>query len=78
MTANPLEIRVARLEGAFEQVNERIGALERRVDQGFNAMDRRLEAIDRRFEGIDQRFNLLFGTILATWITTILTVLFHH
>jgi hypothetical protein len=60
MHTHPLEPRIAHLEGAFDQLNERLGN------------------IDRRLEGVDQRFNWVIGTIVATWITTILTIIFHR
>jgi hypothetical protein len=49
----PMEARIAHLEGAFEQVGERLNGIERRIDW-------------------------LIGIVVATWITTILTILFHR
>jgi hypothetical protein len=60
----PMEIRLARLESAYEQIDRRIASLELRVDSGFAR--------------IDQKFNWMFGLIVAMWITTIVTVLFHR
>ena len=60
MYANPLEARVARVEGAFDQVNERLGSIERRLD-----------SMDGRFNAIDARFNWVIGTIIGTWVTMI-------
>ena len=74
MHAHPLEARIAHVEGAFDQVNERLNSIDRRLE-GF---DRRFEGIDRRFESVDRRFNWLAGIVVATWVTTILTILFHH
>jgi hypothetical protein len=71
MHANPLDARMAHLEGAFGQVNERLGSIDRRLD----GIDRRLDGIEVRF---DAKFNRLVGLVLGTWITTILTVIFHH
>jgi len=34
--------------------------------------------MDQRFATIDQRFNWLIGIVVGTWITTILTILFHR
>jgi hypothetical protein len=67
MHAHPLEARIAHVEGAFEQVNERLGSIERRLD-GFDA----------RFNHVDSRFNWLTGIVVCSWVTTILTILFHH
>ncbi len=74
MHAHPLEARIAHVEGAFDQVNERLNSIDRRLE-GF---DRRFEGIDRRFESVDRRFNWLTGIVVGTWVTTILTILFHH
>ncbi|MBV9027572.1 MAG: hypothetical protein JO311_03070 [Candidatus Eremiobacteraeota bacterium] len=67
MHAHPLEARIAHVEGAFDQVNERLGT------------------IDRRIDAMDSRFNWVIGTIVGAWvtmiatqITTILTILLHR
>lgn len=71
MSAQPLEARLAHLEGAFVQVGERL-----------NSIDRRLDSMDQRFgrleQALDARFSWLMGIVVGTWITTILTVLFHR
>jgi hypothetical protein len=67
MHAHPLEARIAHVEGAFDQVNERLWSIERRLD-----------TIDIRFNHVDSRFNWLTGIVVATWVTTILTILFHR
>lgn len=41
MTAQPWEPRVARLEGAYEQVDRRL-----------ESIDRRLETLDRKIDGL--------------------------
>jgi tetrahydromethanopterin S-methyltransferase subunit G len=65
---------MAHIEGAFEQINERLGSIDRR----FESIDRRFESMDRRFDQIDHRFNWLMGIVVGTWMTTILTILFHR
>lgn len=59
-----MEARIAHLEGACEQVSERL-----------NSVDRRLDSLEQR---MDVRFNWLTGIVVGTWITTILTVLVRH
>lgn len=60
MHAQSLEGRMAHVKGAFDQVNERLGSIERRLDS------------------IDSRFNWLAGIVVSSWVTTILTILFHR
>lgn len=71
------------------QVGERLNSIDRRLDTLEHSMQSRFDQIEGRFEVrfgqlegrvglIDQRFNWLIGIVLATWITTILTVLFHR
>lgn len=80
-----MEARMAHLEGAFDQMGERLNSIDRRldgVDRRIDSLEQRMDvrfnAIDVRFNGMDLRFNWLIGIIVGTWITTILTVLFHH
>ncbi|HTU71401.1 MAG TPA: hypothetical protein VMF11_13910 [Candidatus Baltobacteraceae bacterium] len=65
---------MSHIEGAFDQVDKRLGSIDRRLD-GF---EQRFFQIDSRFAQIDQRFNWVIGTIVGTWITTILAILFHR
>jgi tetrahydromethanopterin S-methyltransferase subunit G len=74
MHAHPIEARIAHVEGAFDQVNERLGSV-----------DRRLDSIDSRFNAIDARFNWVIGVIVGAWVTmiatqvtTILTIVNHR
>jgi tetrahydromethanopterin S-methyltransferase subunit G len=92
VSAQPLEARLAHLEGVVAQVAERLNCIDRRLDSmdgrfdrleqkldlRFAAIDGRFGQIDQRFGQIDQRFNWLIGIVLGTWITTMLTILFHH
>jgi len=92
VSAQPLEIRMAHLEGAYEQISHRLGTIEQRlgsmelkfearfgqVDGRFGQIDARFVQIDARFAQIDQKFIWLFGLIGSSWITTILAVLYHR
>jgi len=75
MSAQPLEARLAHLEGAFLQVDRRLETIERTMESRFTQVETRLES---RFSMIDQRFNWLIGIVMASWISTIVTMLFHH
>jgi chaperonin cofactor prefoldin len=67
MSAHPLDIRMAHLEGAYEQISDRLNGFDTRFatieskiddirDTLLNEMNRRFERIDDRFERIDDRF----------------------
>jgi hypothetical protein len=101
-----MEIRLARLESAYERIDRRLVELRQDLDRHFAAIDQRFASIDLRFASIDQRFagvdqrfvsvdhrfvsidrrfadidkklSWIVGLIIATWTTTILTVLFHR
>jgi hypothetical protein len=64
VSAQPFEARLAHLEGAFLQVDRRLESLERTMES--------------RFSIVDQRFNWLTGIVVASWISTVVTVLFRH
>jgi hypothetical protein len=73
-----MEERIARLEGIYEQVRDRLNGIDARL-AGIDARIGGLEtAMEARFAQIDQRFMWLTGIVIGTWITTILTILFHH
>jgi tetrahydromethanopterin S-methyltransferase subunit G len=85
MYAHPLEPRIARLEGSFDQINQRLAAHEQststrfdHVDSRFDHVDRRFDHVDRRFDQMERRFNWLAGLVVGTWITTILGIVYHH
>jgi flagellar capping protein FliD len=75
MSSQPLESRVSRLEGAYEQVDRRLDSLDRR----FEALDRKLDdfraEVERRFDGLNWRMTSL---ILGTWVTVMLAIFFHR
>ncbi len=81
MTAQPLEPRVSRLEGAFEQIVERLGdtnvrleRLEYKVDANYHALDAKMEqrfvGIDQKFSAMDQKIDSRFHFLIGTYLTT--------
>lgn len=62
MGTNAIEIRLAHLEGAYEQVDRRLIAIEGRLGD----LDRHIDAV----------FFRLVTLMLGTWITLMLAVLF--
>jgi hypothetical protein len=83
MSAQPLELRMAHLEGAFGQLDKRIDALDRRLENRFESLDRKIDDVrdalnakfDTKIDGLQWRMTAL---IIGTWVTTILAVLFRH
>ncbi len=70
MSAQPLEIRMAHLEGAYEQISERLNgidgrltALDQKIDARFDAFERKMDArfgtVDLRFGTVDLRFETI-------------------
>ena len=76
MTAYPWEPRMSRLEGAFEQVVERLGdmnarleTLEMKTDGNYHALDEKISALDAKFESkfaaLDAKFESKFTALDA-------------
>jgi len=82
MAADALEIRVAHLEGAYEQIDKRPGSLEgrivsleRKVDEGFAWLRQDLtQAIDRVGQKLDATFRWVIGIVLVNSITLMLAI----
>ena len=72
MSAQPLEPRLARLEGVVEQMDNRLGDLAATMSAGFAQMDGRLGRLETHVDGLQWRMASL---ILGTWVTTMLAVL---
>lgn len=70
MTAQPWEPRIARLEGAYEQVDKRL-----------ESVDRRLETLDRKVDDVRDLLQWrMTSLILGTWVTLtlgMLAIFFH-
>lgn len=81
MHAHPLEARIAHVEGSFDQVNERLGSIEQRLDASdhrtasrFDHADLALHAAEQRvairFDQLDRRFEGVERRF--NWITGIM------
>ena len=96
MSAEQIESRMARLEGAYEQIDRRLSDMRNGFDQRFSELrddfnqrfsgmredfNQRFTSLELRmengFDRIDRKFTWMFGLIFGTWMTTILTILFH-
>ncbi len=87
-----VEQRIARLEGSYEQIRDRLNSIDSRltsIDGRFGQIDGRFAQIDARFvqidgrfahleQRLDSRFTWLLGIVVTSWVTTILTILFHR
>jgi hypothetical protein len=73
---------MAHLEGAYEQIDKRLGDLTTMINGRFAQVDSRFVQVDTRFDGLDRKVDGLqwrmTSLIVGTWITTILAVLLHH
>jgi len=78
--ATPLEERMARIEGPFEQIDRRLGRIENHLDR----LDSRLDQLDARITQMDTRVHEridrlmywqlgLMGAVAASILATILT-----
>lgn len=86
MSAQPFEIRMAHLEGAYEQISERLGgidgrltALDQKIDSRFDTLDKKIES---RFDTLDRKIDTsqwrLVSLVVGTWITLVLAIFLHH
>jgi hypothetical protein len=72
MALDALDVRMARLEGAYEQIDKRLGTLHGDV----LALVQRLERLEHRLEQkLDANFRWMIGVILANWTTLMLAIL---
>jgi chaperonin cofactor prefoldin len=68
MAAEPLEVRMARLEGAYEQINKRLEAIEADIRELRSS----LESLRR---DLTAQMASQFRWVVGLWATTILAVL---
>jgi chaperonin cofactor prefoldin len=68
MAAEPLEVRMARLEGAYEQINKRLEAIEAEIQELRSS----LENLRR---DLTAQMASQFRLVVGLWATTILAVL---
>lgn len=61
MSATPLDSRLAHLEGAFDQISDRLNS----IDMRFEAVDRRFEGVERRLDDLGRRVDGFRDTLVA-------------
>ena len=72
MAVNPIEVRLAHLEGAYEQINHRLGAIEGRLSAIESRLESRFASIDTRFERLEDKMERQFFWILTLVVLSIL------
>lgn len=75
VSAQPMESRMSRLEGAYEQVDRRLDSMDHRFESLQHEMHEGFRLLDGK---IDQRFMWTMGGIATSWATTMLAIVFHH
>jgi tetrahydromethanopterin S-methyltransferase subunit G len=68
MSAHPLDIRMAHLEGAYEQVSKRLDGIDRRLDSIEQRMDKRFSSLEGK---IDRQFLWVVGLLVVSIILPI-------
>ena len=70
MPRSPMESRMARLEGAYDQVSQRLMTIDPRFDGFDRKLDLRFDALDKKFDAleakVDQRIDALEKKIAAS------------
>jgi chaperonin cofactor prefoldin len=68
MAAEPLEVRMARLEGAYEQINKRLEAIEADIRELRSSLDSLRRDLTAQMAS-------QFRWVVGLWATTMLAVL---
>jgi hypothetical protein len=71
MAADALAVRIAHLEGAYEQIDKRLGVIEGDI-RGLRG---EVQEVGRK---LDTTFRWVIGIILVNWVTLMLAVLLHR
>ena len=79
VSAQPMEVRLASLEGAYLQVSDRLNSIDRRPDGFEQRVDARFHVleskIDTKVNGLQWRITTL---TLGSWVTLMVAILLHH
>ncbi len=78
MSAGPIEVLLAHLEGSYEQIDKRLGSIESRLGSMDSNIDSRFRAVEGRFADLDRKIDAVFFRLVAltmgTWVTIMLGV----
>jgi len=76
MSAEPIEARMAGLEGSYRELSQRLTSIDRRLDSFEVRVDHRFDALNQWF---DQRFDSLqwrmTSLMLGSWVTLLAAIL---
>jgi hypothetical protein len=86
MAADALEVRMAHLEGAYEQIDRRLGtvegriaALDRKVDEGFTQVRTEIQSVRGELLGrMDGQFFWILGLLIFSILVPIALRLTGH
>ncbi|MGA8098600.1 MAG: hypothetical protein WB810_08065 [Candidatus Cybelea sp.] len=82
MSAQPLEARMASLEGSYHQVSDRLNSIDRRLDGFEQKVEGRFHGVDSWFQALDAKIDRLqwrmTALILGSWVTLMASILLHH
>lgn len=73
-----MDVRMARLEGGFEQITQRLNSIDSRLTAIEARVDRRFDAMDRRFDAMDQKFLWVIGLVLVSILLPLVQRLVAH
>jgi len=57
---------MARLEGAYEQISDRLNSIDARLGSLETRIDQRFAAMEQRFAALDQKFLWVIGLVLVS------------
>ena len=63
MSAQPVDTRMARLEGAYEQISKRLDGIEQRLDSGFTRFDTAFARLEQK---VDRQFLWVIGLLVVS------------
>jgi len=63
VSSTPLDVRMGRLEGAYEQISKRLDSIEVRLDRFDAKFDGRFDEVDARFERSEAKSDGKFDSV---------------
>ena len=77
MATGPLEVRLARLEGSYEQIDKRLGSIEEQLGRVEVKIDTVAGRLDGKIDALSGRvYALLYGVAVAILVPILIRVFF--